>query len=160
LKAQLKSRVREEVTPQDSRGYEVDGEIVDGHNPVMPGDPPEATEQRIFTAPAGTATVSLRLVKVEFARVLTHPALLVPTVTKSVAAPTWALAPSKNRTVRRISGSLKWNNSYHWMIQHVAGTGVPAERDVRIPFAIAVVICIGIHHGQAWLRLEYLLVIT
>src|SRR5258708_1505885 len=63
--------------------------------PVMDGSPPETRAQRIVTAPSGTTNVAFRFVNVEFAMVLTHPALLVPEVAKSVA-PTTLRAASKN----------------------------------------------------------------
>src|SRR5438046_1487644 len=52
--------------------------------PVIVPDPPETSEQRIFTAPSGTGTDSFRFVNVEFSIVLTHPPLVVPLVTKWV----------------------------------------------------------------------------
>src|SRR5437870_4949205 len=74
--------------------------------PVMDAEPPETREQRIVTAPHGTASDPFRLVNVEFAMVLTHPGLLVPEVTKWVALMTLLLT-SKNSTVKRISGPLR-----------------------------------------------------
>src|SRR5690242_12256594 len=50
--------------------------------PVIAGEPPETKEQRIFTAPGGTAKDPFRLVNVESSIVLTHPGLLVSVVTK------------------------------------------------------------------------------
>src|SRR5258707_32163 len=85
--------------------------------PVIVVEPPETKEQRILTAPVGTANDALRLVKVEFAIVLTQPGLLVPEVTKWVGVPTWLLEPSKNRTVTRISGALMLYISYHCMFK-------------------------------------------
>src|SRR5450432_1084510 len=48
--------------------------------PLMDWSPPETREQRIFTAPSGTANDPFRFVNVESSMVLTHPALLVPLV--------------------------------------------------------------------------------
>src|SRR2546426_4435994 len=45
--------------------------------PVMVPEPPETREQRIFTAPSGTASDPFRFVNAESAIVLTHPGLLV-----------------------------------------------------------------------------------
>src|SRR5581483_12039177 len=67
--------------------------------PVTAVEPPDTREQRILTAPVGTAKDALRLVKVESSMVLTQPGLLVPVVTKWVGVPTWLLEPSKNRSV-------------------------------------------------------------
>ena len=52
--------------------------------PVRVPEPPETREQRIFTAPSGTASDWLRFVNVESAIVLTHPALVVPLVLAGV----------------------------------------------------------------------------
>src|SRR5438874_4208689 len=64
--------------------------------PVVPGKPPEAREQRILTALAGTSNTPFRFVNVEFAIVLTQPALrlLVPEVKSCV--PTTLLLALKN----------------------------------------------------------------
>src|SRR5206468_9014878 len=70
--------------------------------PVRVPEPPETREQRIFTAPSGTASDWFRFVNVESAIVLTHPALVVPLVTKWVWPTTLSLA-LKNSTVSRIS---------------------------------------------------------
>ena len=70
--------------------------------PVGSPEPPETREQRILTAPIGTINDPFRFVNVESAIVLTHPALLVPAVTKWVS-PTRASVTSKNCTVKRIS---------------------------------------------------------
>src|SRR5262249_36356317 len=74
--------------------------------PVSDDAPPETKEQRIFTAPTGTVTEPSRLVNVEFLMELIQPGLLVPVVTKCVASPTCAPKPSKNNTLKRISGPL------------------------------------------------------
>src|SRR6185295_19450120 len=82
--------------------------------PVRVPEPPETREQRIFTAPSGTASDSFRFVNVESAMVLTHPALVVPLVTKWVWPTTLSLA-LKNSTVKRISVPSRLYISYHWV---------------------------------------------
>src|SRR5437588_9173959 len=82
--------------------------------PVMVPEPPETREQRIFTAPSGTASDPFRFVNVESAIVLTHPALVVPIVRKWVCPTTLSLA-LKNSTVKRISGPPRLYISYHWI---------------------------------------------
>src|SRR5882672_12146837 len=80
--------------------------------PVMAGSPPEARAQRIVTAPSGTTNAAFRFVNVEFAMVLTHPALLVPEVVKWTV-PTSLLLALKNCTVKRILGKFMlyiWNH--------------------------------------------------
>src|SRR5437588_4206118 len=62
--------------------------------PVTEGEPPETKEQRILTAPGGTASDPFRLVNVESSIVLTQPGLVVPVVTKWVGPPTVASEPS------------------------------------------------------------------
>src|SRR6059036_1472028 len=52
--------------------------------PLRVPEPPETREQRIFTAPSGTASDPFRFVNAESAMVLPHPALVVPLVTKWV----------------------------------------------------------------------------
>src|SRR5437764_9017034 len=84
--------------------------------PVMDASPPETREQRILTAPAGTIRDPLRFVNVEFSIVPSHPALVVPEVTKCVC-PTTESVPSKNSTLRRISGALILYISNHWMFK-------------------------------------------
>src|ERR1035437_3277137 len=95
--------------------------------PVTEGSPPETREQRILTALAGTTRELLRLVKLEAAMVPLHPALVVPEVTKSVELPTCAFEPSKNSTVRRISGPLMLYISNHWMLNVSSGLALPAR---------------------------------
>ena len=82
--------------------------------PVRVPEPPETREQRIFTAPSGTASDWFRFVNVESAIVLTHPALVVPLVTKWVWPTTLSLA-LKNSTVNRISVPSRLYISYHWI---------------------------------------------
>src|SRR6185503_5172036 len=60
--------------------------------PVRVPDPPETREQRIFTAPGGTASDPFRFVNVESAMAPPHPALVVPLVTKWVWPTTLSLA--------------------------------------------------------------------
>src|ERR1051326_8028063 len=93
--------------------------------PVTEGSPPETREQRILTAPVGTPNDPLRFVKVESAIVVSHPGLLVPVVTKWVGTPTWASEPSKNSTVKRISGPLRLYISYHWIFNTSPGPALP-----------------------------------
>src|SRR4051812_7742278 len=81
--------------------------------PLIDALPPETSEQRIFTAPAGTTVEPLRMVNVEFAIEPAHPAFVVPDVTKSVEPPTCVEEPSRNRIVSRISGPLRLYISNH-----------------------------------------------
>src|SRR5258708_2118922 len=89
--------------------------------PVRVRSPPETSEHRIVTAPAGTVAVPFRFVNVELAMVPIHPglALVVLGVTKWIS-PTIPLVVSKNCTVKRISipgpgPSGKFHSSYHWI---------------------------------------------
>src|SRR5437870_7257839 len=82
--------------------------------PVSVPEPPETREQRIFTAPIGTASDAFRFVNVESAIVLTHPELVEPLVTKWVW-PTTESAALKKSTVKRISGPARLYISYHWI---------------------------------------------
>src|SRR5438067_6935509 len=93
--------------------------------PVTDGEPPETKEQRIFTAPGGTARDPLRLVNAESSMVLTQPGLVVPVVTKWVGPPTVASEPSKNRTVKRISVESRLYISYHWISNVSPGLACP-----------------------------------
>src|SRR6266550_683482 len=95
--------------------------------PVRVPGPPETSEQRIFTALGGTSMDPLRFVNVEFAMVLTQPALVVPLVTKWVSPTTLSVA-SKKSTVRRISVALRLYISNHWIFNVSPGLALPLRR--------------------------------